>query len=89
MAAIGVYLDGEGCWPEIDQRPRIDLRDRGAPPIQLALNPSGTKDGDASLTVRIDLPDGVVLLSRVSLKHFLEAAKALQSADAAYRKRMP
>jgi hypothetical protein len=87
MAAIGVYLaGGQACWPEIDKRPQIDLMGNDAPPIQLALVASGMTNGESALILRIDLPDGQVVLTQASLPRFLEAAKALQLAEAGYRR---
>jgi hypothetical protein len=87
MAAIGVYLNGgQGCWPEIEKRQHIDLMGSDAPPIQLALVARGMSDGESALILRIDLPDGQVVLTQASLPRFLEAAKALQLADAGVRR---
>lgn len=87
MAAIGVYLNGgEGCWPEIEKRTKIDLMGHDAPPIQLAMVAAGMTDGESALIFRIDLPDGQIVLTQTSLPRFLEAAKALQLAEAGLRR---
>jgi hypothetical protein len=86
MAAVGVFLNGKDCWPDIAKRPKIDLLGTDAPPVQLALMTGGMTSGESSLVIRLDLPDGQVVLTEVPLPGFLEAAKSLQLAEAAYRR---
>jgi hypothetical protein len=85
MAAIRVHPNWADCWPEIALRQKIDLLGSEAAPIQLALVPAGMSNGDSSVVVRIDLPDGQVVLTQCSLTRFLEAAKAMQLAEFAFR----
>jgi hypothetical protein len=86
MAAIRVHPNWVDCWPEIALRKKIDLLGSEAAPIQLALIPGGMSNGESSLVIRIDLPDGQVVLTQASLPSFLEAAKALEVAEATFRR---
>ncbi len=78
MPAISVILQGDGAWPDVIGKEVIHLGNN-APPIQVAALPGGMQSGLPSVTIRIDLPDGKVVLAETSLKLFLFAADALRA----------
>jgi hypothetical protein len=54
---LRIILDGEGCWP--------DLAEKGFTKGELeavAALPNGTVSGAPSVTVRVTLPDGTIVL---------------------------
>lgn len=88
MAVMHVILDGDGCWPDLvadgetlksaaSGKPVIHLG-QGAPAIQVAALPGGMTSGRTSVTFRLDLPDGTVVLAETSLLLFLTAARAFR-----------
>lgn len=71
MPAIDLFLDGDGCWRDLPQLISegkvIELMGNDAPSIQFAALPGGMQSGRTSVTIRIELPDGKVLLTETSL----------------------
>lgn len=68
----------EPAWPELD-RDRIIHVGEGAPPIGVAVLEGGMASGAPSVALRVDLPDGKVVVAETSLKLFLAAADALKA----------
>ena len=66
----------EPAWPDIADRAVIHLSN-DAPPIQIAALSAGMKSGAPSIAIRLDLPDGTVVLAETSLRLFQTAAAAL------------
>jgi hypothetical protein len=88
MVEMHVILDGDGCWPDLVPVGEGKLAKGGipvihlandAPPVQVAALDGGMTSGRTSLTLRIDLPDGTVVLAETSLRLFLFAARALHA----------
>jgi hypothetical protein len=78
MPAIIIYLDGDGCWPDLKGKVGTDQvihLGNGAPPIGFALFEIGTTSGKPSVTIRIDLPDGRTVLAETTLALLLNAAR--------------
>lgn len=72
-----VILEGDGAWPDLREATRdgrVIHLDHGSPPIQVAYLPEGTVRGEPSVTIRVDLPDGRVVLAETTLALFLQAA---------------
>ena len=78
MIALDLRLDGDRCWPDLDDRRIIHLGN-GAPPIGLAVLTNGTQEGRESVTIRIDLPDGRVVLAETSLRLLCMAVDAMRA----------
>jgi hypothetical protein len=76
---IRVELEGDGCWPELGGPGGPEVIDAGTS-ISMALLRGGMSSGRASVTVRIDLPDGRVVLAQASLAVLLGAAEAMAAA---------
>lgn len=84
MPALKIHANGDNCWPELldrinDPNQVIHLTE-GA--IEMARLPGGMTSGASSVTIRIDLPDGRVVLAETSLALLLGAARAFETAEA-------
>jgi hypothetical protein len=77
---VTIIPNGDGAWPDIVGRVDYHLGN-DAKPIQIALLKAGMASGKPSVTIRIDLPDGKVVLAETSLALFLAAAEALAACD--------
>jgi hypothetical protein len=74
MIPLEVHLDGDNCWP--------DLKERGFTEGQfkaVAALPQGTASGKPSVAVRVELPDGTVVVAETTLALFLTAADAIKA----------
>ena len=69
MIVMGVVLDGEGCWPDIQDNKIIR-----AVGLQVAALQGGMKGGAPSVAFRIDLEDGQTVIAETSLKLLLTAS---------------
>lgn len=81
MASLTMIMNGDGCWPDLVGEPN-KLSDKvihlgnDAKPIQVALLDDGMQSGRPSVTIRLDLPDGKVVLAETSLRLFVLAGRA-------------
>lgn len=75
---VSVYCDGEGCWPDLVQRPEAVIEARLTSVARL---PHGMASGKSSVTIRIDLPDGRVVLAQTSLAILDAAARIFVGAE--------
>ena len=69
MIVMGVILDGDGCWPDIQDNKIIR-----AVGLQVAALQGGMKGGTPSVAFRIDLEDGQTVIAETSLKLLLTAS---------------
>jgi hypothetical protein len=72
MPVLNIILDGDNCWPDLLEKKVI--HHTGA--ISVAALPGGMASGKTSVSIRIDLPDGTVLIAETSLQLFASAARA-------------
>lgn len=80
MIAMTINLEGDGAWEDLAQRPDDVIHlSNDAPPIQVAGLAGGMQSGKPSVAIRIDLPDGKVVVAETSLALFLGAASALHT----------
>ncbi|MFO0607292.1 MAG: hypothetical protein U0324_29280 [Polyangiales bacterium] len=87
MPVLPFHLRGDGCWPDLaDADGRlaegrvIHLAGTG---LELARLPAGMSSGASSVTLRVDLPDGRVVLVETSLAALRLAVQAFVAADEA------
>jgi hypothetical protein len=78
MPMLNLILDGDHCWPDLDPKDVIHLGN-DAPPIGLAVLPGGMLSGKTSVTFRIDLPDGRVVIAETSFALLETAVRAIQA----------
>lgn len=82
MPAMVLKLDGDEAWPDLREKLSTDdLIHLGAdaPAIQVAALEGGMASGKPSIAIRLDLPDGRVVVAETSLELFLAAASALRT----------
>lgn len=65
----------EPAWPELRGVEVIHVTD----PIGITALPGGMQSGATSIMLRVDLPDGRVVLAETSLALFVAAVRALQA----------
>lgn len=79
MPVMRIILQ-EPAWPEIDRDdPRVIWLGEGSPPIGVTGLEGGMKSGKPSAALRLDLPDGRIVIAETSLALFLTAADALKA----------
>lgn len=80
MNAIKVILEGDKCWTELADKIKDGkvtwLRD-GV--ILIATLSKGMKSGKPSVSIRIDLPDGKIVVAETSMRLFLSAAEVFKA----------
>ena len=69
MIVMSVILDGDGCWPDLQDKKIIR-----AVGLQVAALRKGTREGSPSVAFRIDLEDGRTVIAETSLKLLLTAS---------------
>ncbi len=80
---LRVILEGDGCWPDLNE-----LRDAGKlhhvnEGLEIARLPGGMSGGRSSVSIRVPLPDGSVVMAETSMRLFLGAAQAFQAKEGA------
>ncbi len=79
--AIDIKLSGDGAWPDLAEKAAegrlVHLGDGTV--IGISALAGGMSSGGVSVAVRVDLPDGTVVVAETSLRLFLAAADALRA----------
>lgn len=78
MLAIHIIMNAEGCWSDAVGDRLIHLGEK-SPPMQIALLNNGMVSGKPSVSIRLDLPDGKIVLAETSARLFVSAAKAFEA----------
>jgi len=78
MIGLSVILNGDNAWPDLKDKPIIHLGS-GGPMIQVAVLEGGMASGLPSVAIRLDLPDGQVVIAETSARLFCTAAKAIMA----------
>jgi hypothetical protein len=78
MISMTIVLDGENAWPDLKEKPVIQLGS-GAPAIQVGVLDAGMKSGRPSVAFRFDLPDGQTVIAETSARLFVTAARAIEA----------
>ena len=73
MQALTIKLNGDGAWPELRDHHVIEP----AKPIEVAVLEMGMSSGRPSVAIRIDLPDGQVVVAQTSARLFCAAGRAI------------
>lgn len=80
MISMTVSLEGDGAWPDLQYRPTDIIHlSNDAKPIRVVVLNGGMETGRPSLAMRIDLPDGKVVVAETSARLFCSAAKLIMS----------
>ena len=75
MPWLDIKLDGDKCWPDLQDGKREIIATEN---ISVALLPGGMASGKASVAIRIDLPDGRTVIAQTSHDLFEGAARAFR-----------
>lgn len=78
MPIINLNLSGDGAWPDLQDKEVIHLTG-DVPAWEIAALERGMTSGSPSLALRLDLPDGRVVIAETSVKAFLTAAAAIRA----------
>jgi len=78
MPSLDIIMQGDQCWPDIAEKEVIHLGN-DAPPIGVAVLDGGMSGGRPSVTLRVDLPDGRVVLAETSARLFCAAARMIMA----------
>ena len=74
MAELHIHLVGDNCWPDL-----VEKRDKVihiTDDMEIAALSGGMTSGRPSVALRINLPDGQVVVAELSMRLFLMAAHA-------------
>jgi hypothetical protein len=77
MPAIVLKLE-EPAWPELADKPIVHLGN-DAPAIQVAYLEGGMASGKPSVALRLDLPDGTIVVAETSFELFAAAARGMEA----------
>lgn len=78
MPAMTIKLDSQGLWPDLVDK-SVTTLDPMAPPIQVAVFEHGMADGAPSVALRLDLPDGSVVIAETSARLFVNASTLIKA----------
>lgn len=76
MPALDIILDGDSAWPELATREE-DIIHLPSAVLSVAVLPGGMASGRPSVAIRVDLPDGRVLIAETSWALLGAAARAI------------
>jgi len=80
MPSLKLIMEGDGCWPDLSLKVVREAKE-----IEVACLLCGMQSGKTSVTFRLDMPDGDVVLAQTSLE-LLEAAVRAFRANESIRK---
>jgi hypothetical protein len=82
MPGLRIILEGDGCWPDLadwarphQESPRLQRTED----IEIACLVRGMQSGSPSVALRVNCPDGSVVLAETSLALLLTAADAFKA----------
>jgi hypothetical protein len=75
MPTLELVMDGSN-WPELRDHDIIHLGNN-APAIGVAVLDAGMSSGRPSIMMRLDLPDGRIVLAETSMRLFVHAASMM------------
>lgn len=73
MIPLILVMKGDGCWPDIDPATIIQPEK----PLQIAVLDAGMTSGLPSVSIRVDLPDGRIVIAETSARLFVTAGRAI------------
>lgn len=68
---------GDGAWNELDLDTIVNITGPDAPAIQVCAVKRGMDSGLPSVLIRMDMPDGRVVIGETSARLFVTAARAI------------
>jgi hypothetical protein len=79
MLALDLNLNGDNVWPDLKGKSKVIHLGNSAPPIKVATLDNGMQSGLPSVALRLELPDGTVVIAETSARLFCTAANAIQA----------
>lgn len=77
MGYLNISAEGDNVWPDLlEKRESIIHVTEG---MHIAALSSGMESGKPSVAIRIDLPDGSVVIAETSMRLFLGAAEVFRA----------
>lgn len=83
MIPLVIEIDGDNAWADLRDDP--DRVIGAVETFRIARLARGMTSGATSVAIRIDLPDGKVVIAQTSLKLLSAAVSAFQARDVAER----
>ena len=77
MPSMNINLDGDNAWPDLRSKQSKIIHVAEGETIKICALDGGMSSGKPSVCVRIDLPDGRVVLAETSARLFVMAAAAI------------
>jgi hypothetical protein len=80
MNGLNIYLEGDGAWPDLLDKKKEDIIHLGnGTSMSVAALSNGMVSGRPSIMLRLDLPDGKVVLAETTMRLFLSAADVFRT----------
>ena len=79
MPHIDLKLDGDACWPDLEERLAMPCTEAEATGLGMAGLAGGMSSGKPSVTIRLDFADGSSRVVQTSLSLLLIAADAFRA----------
>jgi hypothetical protein len=80
MPELVMHIEGDGCWPDLAERQGDVVAIKDDNPIEIATLRGGMQSGRASVMIRLNTPEGKIVLAESSLALFGAAVKGFESA---------
>ena len=78
LIPLAIELDGDGCWPDLDAV--IDAGKYHEGRLEaVALLKNGTESGKHTVTFRVDMPDGSVVVAQTTLALLVMATRGMKA----------
>ena len=77
MPDLSIHLFGDNAWPDLADKMVHHVTDS----MQIARLPGGMKSGKTSVALRIDLPNGQVVVAETSLALLSNAVHAIEARE--------
>lgn len=83
MISLSIHAQGDACWEDLQSRTEQLIWLNSGAGLAIARLPRGMASGRSSVAIRVDLPDGRVVVAETSMALFLACAGAFKAAEGA------
>lgn len=81
-ASVSIHINGDGCWPDIlDPQVQLTWLHGSTENLSIARLAAGMSSGASSVAIRVNTPDGRVVVVELSMKLFQSIAQLFAAAD--------
>ena len=81
MISLSIHARGDACWEDLQSRTEQLIWLNSGAGLAIARLPRGMASGRSSVAIRVDLPDGRVVVAETSMALFLACAGAFMAAE--------